>query len=93
MVAVMSSVAFLEALVNEVYLDAVDPQTSPDRLKGITYEAIAAMRDRWNATPSVEREGVLEKYKTGRELRLPLAEPALQVLAAREFLSRFAFGA
>lgn len=67
MVAVMSSVAFLEALVNEVYLGAVDPQTSPDRLKGITDDAIAAMRDRWNATPSVEREGVPEKYKIALE--------------------------
>jgi hypothetical protein len=61
MVAVMSSVAFLEALVNEVYLDTVDAETqSTDRLKGVSDEAIAAMRDRWNATPAVEREGVLD---------------------------------
>jgi hypothetical protein len=68
MVAVMSSVAFLEALVNEVYLDTVDADTgSTDRLKGIGDDAIAAMRDRWNATPSVEREGILDKYKIALE--------------------------
>jgi hypothetical protein len=66
MVAVMSSVAFLEALVNEVYLDTVDPALA-DRLKGMTEDAIAAMRDRWNATPSVEREGILEKYRIALE--------------------------
>jgi hypothetical protein len=64
MVAVMSSVAFLEALVNEVFLDTADPALrSSGRLDGISDEAVAAMRERWNAEPSVEREGVLDKYK------------------------------
>ena len=60
MVAVMSSVAFLEALVNEVYLDTVDAETmSQSRVEGMSDGAIAAMRNQWKATPSVQREEIL----------------------------------
>ena len=59
MVAVMSSLAFIKAVANEVYLDAVDPLASPDRLEGMAAEAIEAMNERWNAA---ERLSVLKNY-------------------------------
>jgi len=68
MVAVMSSVAFLEALVNEVYLDAADPLLrSGGLLEGISNEAVTAMAERWNAEPSVERQKILAKFKVALE--------------------------
>jgi hypothetical protein len=64
MVAVMSSVAFLEALVNEAYLDAADPLLrKAGLLEGISDDAVTAMADRWNAKPSVERQKILAKFK------------------------------
>jgi hypothetical protein len=64
MVAVMSAAAFLEALVNEVFLDTADPSLrSSGLLDGISQDGVAVMSDKWTATPSAEREGILEKYK------------------------------
>ena len=68
MVAVMSSVAFLEALVNEVYLDAADPLLrSGGLLEGISDEAVTAMAERWNAEQSVEKQKTLAKFKIALE--------------------------
>ena len=68
MVAVSSSVAFLEALVNEVYLDAADPLLrKAGLLDGISDDAATAMADRWNADPSVERQKILAKFKVAVE--------------------------
>lgn len=64
MVAVMSAAAFLEALVNEVFLDTADPSLrSSGLLDGISQDGVTAMSDKWTATPSAEREGIMEKYK------------------------------
>lgn len=64
MVAVMSAAAFLEALVNEVFLDTADPSLrSSGLLDGISEDGVTAMSDKWTASPSAEREGILEKYK------------------------------
>ena len=48
--AVLSSVAFLEALVNEVFLDVADTSlgVSTHRTDGIGDEAAELMRERWN---------------------------------------------
>jgi len=68
MVAVSSSVAFLEALVNEVYMDAADPRLrSGGLLAGISDEAVKVMAEQWNATPSIERQKVLKKFKAALE--------------------------
>jgi hypothetical protein len=67
MVAVSSSVAFLEALVNEVYLDAADPLLrKTGLLEGISDDA-APPADRWSADPSVERQKILAKFKVALE--------------------------
>ena len=68
MVAVSSSVAFLEALVNEVYLDAADPLLrKAGLLEGISDDAVTAIADRWNADPSVERQKILTKFTVAVE--------------------------
>jgi hypothetical protein len=68
MVAVNSSVAFLEALVNEVYMDAADPRLrSGGLLDGISDDAVNAMAAQWNATPSIERQKTLAKFKSATE--------------------------
>ncbi|MDT7720505.1 MAG: hypothetical protein QOE94_1516, partial [Mycobacterium sp.] len=59
MVAVMSSAAFLEAFVNEVYLDTADPLLR-GHVDGLSQEAVAAMCELWEAEPSVERQGVVD---------------------------------
>ena len=65
MAAVMSSVAFLESLINEKFLDAVEEASMPpDRLAGLSTKAVGGMRDQWTANPSVEGEKIFVKYKT-----------------------------
>lgn len=60
--AVLSSVAFLEAVINEVFTDAVDGQGGK-RLEGIREPKLALMRTLWNATEGQNRYlGILEKY-------------------------------
>jgi hypothetical protein len=64
MVAVSSAAAFLEALVNEVFIDTADPALrSSGLLDGVPQNGVTAMSDKWTANPSAEREGILEKYK------------------------------
>lgn len=58
--AVLSSVAFLEALVNEVFLDVVDTPLGQEnrRNDGITDDAADLMRNLWE-----DRASILDKYQ------------------------------
>jgi hypothetical protein len=61
MTSVMSSVAFLEAFVNEVYSDCADSSHDSPRVKGLDPSARALMSEFWSAT----NEGftpILTKY-------------------------------
>jgi hypothetical protein len=66
MVAVSSAAGMLEALVNEVFMDAADPSLrSSGLLDGIPQSGVTAMSGKWTANPSAERDGVMDKYKLG----------------------------
>ncbi len=56
--AVMCSVAFLEATINELFLDCVDLKILPVS-EGISSEGIAALSEVW---PVVRRNTVLDKF-------------------------------
>lgn len=56
--AVMSSVAFLEALVNEVFQDAADD--APNRLEPLSGQCRALLKEYWSTG---ERTGILTKYQ------------------------------
>jgi hypothetical protein len=60
--AVMSSVAFLEALVNETFQDAADEHTS--RIVSLGPKCIELMREFWNASEAGGRfVGLLDKFQ------------------------------
>ncbi len=67
--AVMSSVAFLEAFVNEVFADAVEsePGTHTYRTEGMSDAALGRMRHFWTggAVPLDRSLTVLQKYQLG----------------------------
>jgi hypothetical protein len=63
--SVLASVAFLEALVNEVWQDAADTPSDEtnQRLKGLSQGAVARLRELW-LSESVERAlSILDKYR------------------------------
>jgi hypothetical protein len=61
--ALLASVAFLEALVNEVWQDAADTPADEDsqRLAGLSRPEVARLRGLWQ-TEGVERMSILDKY-------------------------------
>jgi hypothetical protein len=63
--SVLASVAFLEALVNEVWQDASDttPDANNQRLNGLTQGTVTRLRELWQSE-SVERSlGIHDKYR------------------------------
>ncbi|RBY76881.1 hypothetical protein DQ239_11830 [Blastococcus sp. TF02-09] len=64
MTAVLSAVAFLEALVNETYDDAHDTQHDSGRIAALDGRARGLMAAFWQATRGRDRYvGVLDKYR------------------------------
>jgi hypothetical protein len=64
--AVLSSIAFLEAVVNEVWQDAADskPGEHTPRTDGIPDDAMATMRELWNGKENAERMmSLLSKFQ------------------------------
>lgn len=63
--AVLSSVAFLEARVNEIWQDAADAEqgVTPPRLEGLSASTVARLRELW-VSEKVERSlSVTDKYR------------------------------
>lgn len=62
--AVLSSVAFLEARVNEIWLDAADaePGVLPPRLTGLSQDTVDRMRKGW-VSEKVSQKPILDKYR------------------------------
>lgn len=74
--AIMMSVAFLEALVNEVYIDALDRAdgNANERIAPLDEDAGLLMAEFWRTTEGARRHvPVLDKYQTA--LRLAKIEP------------------
>jgi hypothetical protein len=66
MAAVLSAVAFLEAIVNEVWQDAADSGPGQHRFHGdrIPENALATMRELWNGKENAERAmSTLSKFQ------------------------------
>ncbi|MFE9582431.1 hypothetical protein ACFYO1_39070 [Nocardia sp. NPDC006044] len=65
MSAVISSVCFLEALVNEAFADVADNAGRPTTgTEGISDHAAAVMAELWNGAESLEKRlSILEKYQ------------------------------
>ncbi|AYE95710.1 hypothetical protein C0J29_13755 [Mycobacterium paragordonae] len=62
MASVLSAVAFLEAVANEVWQDAADRQ--PGHIEGIPDTAVSTMRELWNGKDRAERMlSVLSKFQ------------------------------
>jgi hypothetical protein len=93
--SILSSVAFLEATINELYSDAVDNAfNSPDERSAAVFHAIA---ERWKNEKNFDRAPVLAKYQkvlevTGRD-PFPDQDPAFtnvkNLIEARNFLLHY----
>ena len=62
MMAVVSAAGFVESIINGIFLAVVDAQPM-EAAEGIAPKAVTAMKNLWNATRSIEREPVLDKYQ------------------------------
>lgn len=62
--AVLSSVAFLEARVNEIWLDAADaePGVLPPRLMGLSQDTVDKLREGW-VSGEASQKPILDKYR------------------------------
>jgi hypothetical protein len=91
--AVLSSVAYLEAAINELFADAA--AATLRRLHGLDHDTIALMAEIWgNGIPRTARYGVLDKYAIALSLarKPPLAtnrppwQPTTHLIDLRNYL-------
>lgn len=86
MMAVVSAVGFVESFINEIFL-AVNEPLPIQSVQGIAPGAATAMKNLWNASPSIERAVVLDKYQAalkaaGKSQAMPKGDQICQRVQA-----------
>jgi hypothetical protein len=82
MMAVVSAAGFFESFINGIFLSVNEPQPI-QAVEGIAPGAVAAMKNLWNASPSIGRDPALDKYlaaldAVGKRQTMPKGDPICQ---------------